>query len=104
MIISNFKIFYDNLKKLSYNSNFASKCTVSCSVTRNAVKGGHRDAKNQKKKFFFFGALRNVYVKGHPYGEEAFFGSWVNIPYNIVDFRSMGFQEKLIVDRKNFRR
>ena len=66
MIISNFKIFYDNLKKLSYNSNFASKCTVSCSVTRNAVKGGHRDAKNQKKKFFFFGALRNVYVKGHP--------------------------------------
>ena len=48
--------------------------------------------------------LRNVYVEGHPYGEEAFFGSWVNIPYNIVDFRNMGFQEKLIVDRKNFRR
>ena len=74
IIISNFKTFYDNLKKLSYISHSASKCTVSCSVPRNAEKGVHRYAKNQKK-ILFFGALRNVYVKGHPNEEVGIYPS-----------------------------
>ena len=49
IITSNYKIFHDNLKKSSYNSNSPSKHTVSCIVTRNAVKGGHRYVTQQKK-------------------------------------------------------